>query len=547
MDENDFSTPSFSGLNAIKFPSQYKFVKVLGEGGFGKVVKCWKTDSRQVVAVKVPLYPDEEDREIFIMKKLMRLKLDQHNIVKFFDWFDTSYGRALVFEMLDISLEDYIRQTNCAPMRLSDIRAIIQQLATALEALKRNGVIHNDIKADNIMMVNHRKRPFSVKLIDFGVALLSSEAKQGMTVPTINRSPEMILGLPFSEGIDMWSLGYTLAIMVIGDELIPLAYEYDAINAIVKFLGQPPDHLLNNGQKTKRKSRIKMTMKKTQKSTDGGLSPASTQLPTGPIMAHPKDVKGVQKIHCDLEISLQTNIDRRTRTIALASVSEALLAIAALGEDDTNSIHPDQRRPSSPTCPPSGVILVQPAAPENTLQLEEDEESAVSSNTGIDRKSRKAILASVSEELPATAASREDDTNSIHPDQNRPASPTRLPSGVILVQPAAPENTLQLEEDKDSAVSWQTDINRKSRNAALASVSEDLPATAALREDDANSIHPDQRRPDTTAWICQDSTSRGTTRTQERKKKKKNCVRRFVSWMRKTFSCHNAVIDENDQ
>ncbi|XP_049446946.1 uncharacterized protein LOC125897592 [Epinephelus fuscoguttatus] len=295
------------------------------------------------------------------------------------------------------------------------------------------------------------------------------------------------------------------------------------------------------------KSRIEMTMKKTQKSTNGSLSPASTQLPTGPIMARPKDVKGVQKMHRDLEISLQTNIDRRTRNIALASVSEALLAIAALGEDDTNSIHPDQHHPSSPACLPSGVILVQPAAPEYTLQLEEDEESAVSSNTGIDRKSRKAILASVSEELPATAASREDDTNSIHPDQHRPATPTRLPSGVILVQPAAPENTLQLEEDKESAVSWQTDIDRKSRNAALASVSEDLPATAALREDDTNSIHPDQHRPETTAWICQDSTSCGTTRTQERKKKKKNCVRRFFSWMRKTFSCHNAVIDENDQ
>ena len=58
------------------------------------------------------------------------------------------------------------------------------QTATALDALKSMGVIHTDIKLDNIMLVDHRRTPLEVKLIDFGLAMPTRRAKQGMTVQT---------------------------------------------------------------------------------------------------------------------------------------------------------------------------------------------------------------------------------------------------------------------------------------------------------------------------------------------------------------------------
>ena len=51
-------------------------------------------------------------------------------------------------------------------------------MATAFDALKGIGVIHTDVKLDNIMMVNHHQRPFEVKLIDFGLAIPTSQAKK---------------------------------------------------------------------------------------------------------------------------------------------------------------------------------------------------------------------------------------------------------------------------------------------------------------------------------------------------------------------------------
>lgn len=52
-------------------------------------------------------------------------------------------------------------------------------MATALDALKKIGVIHCDVRPENIMLVDHVRQPFRVKLIDFGLAIFSSKAKQG--------------------------------------------------------------------------------------------------------------------------------------------------------------------------------------------------------------------------------------------------------------------------------------------------------------------------------------------------------------------------------
>ena len=59
------------------------------------------------------------------------------------------------------------------------------QMATAFKALKENQVIHTDVKLDNIMMVNHRRRPFEVKLIDFGLAIARLEARTGRTLQPV--------------------------------------------------------------------------------------------------------------------------------------------------------------------------------------------------------------------------------------------------------------------------------------------------------------------------------------------------------------------------
>ncbi|KAL7384837.1 hypothetical protein ABVT39_009822 [Epinephelus coioides] len=178
MTDSEFNSSPRPSYDAFHLPSKYTFLKFLGEGSFGTVLKCWKKDAKETVAVKIPKSSECLNREIAMLKKFKRLKLEQHNIIKFLCCFNTSHGRALVFEMLDMSMRNYMVKTNCAPMRLSDVSTIIQQLAKALKALKGIGVIHTDLKFNNIMLVDHRTRPFQVKLI--GVILVRPAAAKNV-------------------------------------------------------------------------------------------------------------------------------------------------------------------------------------------------------------------------------------------------------------------------------------------------------------------------------------------------------------------------------
>ena len=70
-------------------------------------------------------------------------------------------------------------------------------------------------------------------------------------VVVINRAPEVILGLSYTEAIDMWSLGCVLAELFLGWPLYPGASEYDQIRYIVQTQGIPSDKLLKKANKTR--------------------------------------------------------------------------------------------------------------------------------------------------------------------------------------------------------------------------------------------------------------------------------------------------------
>ena len=73
-----------------------------------------------------------------------------------------------------------------------------------------------------------------------------------MSYHFLSRAPEIILGQPFNEAIDIWSLGCVLAELYLGWPLFPGTSEYDQINYICQMLGPPPHTLMTNLDKTKR-------------------------------------------------------------------------------------------------------------------------------------------------------------------------------------------------------------------------------------------------------------------------------------------------------
>ncbi|XP_028602712.2 homeodomain-interacting protein kinase 2 isoform X2 [Podarcis muralis] len=235
----------------------YEVLEFLGRGTFGQVVKCWKRGTNEIVAIKIlknhPSYARQGQIEVSILARLSTESADDYNFVRAYECFQHKNHTCLVFEMLEQNLYDFLKQNKFSPLPLKYIRPILQQVATALMKLKSLGLIHADLKPENIMLVDPSRQPYRVKVIDFGSASHVSKAVCSTYLQSrYYRAPEIILGLPFCEAIDMWSLGCVIAELFLGWPLYPGASEYDQIRYISQTQGLPAEYLLSAGTKTTR-------------------------------------------------------------------------------------------------------------------------------------------------------------------------------------------------------------------------------------------------------------------------------------------------------
>uniref|UniRef100_A0A9J8AC09 non-specific serine/threonine protein kinase n=1 Tax=Cyprinus carpio carpio TaxID=630221 RepID=A0A9J8AC09_CYPCA len=253
--DGDYQLVQHELLCSLK--NTYEVLDFLGRGTFGQVVKCWKRGTSEIVAVKIlknhPSYARQGQIEVGILARLSSENADEHNLVRAFECFQHRSHTCLVFEMLEQNLYDFLKQNKFSPLPLKVIRPILQQVATALKKLKAMGLIHADLKPENIMLVDPVRQPYRVKVIDFGSASHVSKAVCSTYLQSrYYRAPEIILGLPFFEAIDMWSLGCVIAELFLGWPLYPGALEFDQIRYISQTQGLPGEHLLNVGTKTSR-------------------------------------------------------------------------------------------------------------------------------------------------------------------------------------------------------------------------------------------------------------------------------------------------------
>ncbi|XP_077141675.1 homeodomain-interacting protein kinase 4 [Ranitomeya variabilis] len=234
----------------------YHVIEELGRGTFGKVVKARKIETGQLVAIKMIDNDQIRSRviknEIKLLSFIRQSVLDEAHLVRFFEHFHIRDTFYMVFELLQKNLYQYQKEIRFAAIPLRHIRTITIQVLEALSKLKELSIIHTDIKPENIVLVDQVRCPFRIKVIDFGSASILSEIKH-VKEPYIQsrfyRAPEILLGLPFCEKLDMWSLGCIIAELHFGYPLYPGKNEYDQIRYICQTQGLPDDYLLNAASK----------------------------------------------------------------------------------------------------------------------------------------------------------------------------------------------------------------------------------------------------------------------------------------------------------
>uniref|UniRef100_A0A8D2ZNU7 Protein kinase domain-containing protein n=1 Tax=Scophthalmus maximus TaxID=52904 RepID=A0A8D2ZNU7_SCOMX len=237
-------------ISVSNISKRYISVKLLGKGGFGKVYKCLSLETKELVALKA-VQENYGKRELDTLKALRELDQDKNNLVRFYKHHEQRGMVYLEFELLDITIYEYMDKSG-RPLLLSEIQVITQQMLVALNALKSISLVHADIKPNNIMLVNHKLQPMKVKLIDFGLTIpVNTVTRKNFQVLHF-RAPEVMLGLPLNEATDMWCLGSVLAYMYLGQSLHTQGQcKYLTMKKIVEMHGQPAYYMLKNGKYTK--------------------------------------------------------------------------------------------------------------------------------------------------------------------------------------------------------------------------------------------------------------------------------------------------------
>ncbi|XP_039474448.1 homeodomain-interacting protein kinase 1-like isoform X2 [Oreochromis aureus] len=230
-------------------------ITTLGEGAYGTVGKFIRLNDMKTVAIKI-IKTDYfrnglANVEVAALRKLKFYKSERYNLVQFYNVLTDGQKLCLEFELLDKNLYEFMKERHFRPLALRSVRAITAQIAKALDHLKSVRLIHADLKLENVMLVNHQKQPYRVKVIDFSLACDTSAASMGSYIQSRSyRSPEIILGAPFTEAIDVWSLGCIAANLYLGSMLFPGENEYEVMRYIVETQGQPPSKILDCGLKT---------------------------------------------------------------------------------------------------------------------------------------------------------------------------------------------------------------------------------------------------------------------------------------------------------
>lgn len=149
--------------------NQYEVLEFLGRGTFGQVAKCWKKGTNEIVAIKIlknhPSYARQGQIEVSILSRLSQENADEYNFVRAYECFTHKNHTCLVFEMLEQNLYDFLKQNKFQPLPLKYIRPITHQVLTALLKLKQLGLIHADLKPENIMLLDPVRQPYRVKVI----------------------------------------------------------------------------------------------------------------------------------------------------------------------------------------------------------------------------------------------------------------------------------------------------------------------------------------------------------------------------------------------
>lgn len=209
---------SFERYVGQTLDGRYIIDRVVGIGGMAVVFRATDTVSRRTVAIKMlkdDVARDEAAVRRFINESKAVAMLSHPNIVSIYDVSVSGELKYIVMEYIEgVTLKSYMAQKGALP--LGETISIAEQILRALIHAHSRGIVHRDIKPQNIMLLKNGV----IKVADFGIAKLPNAETVTMTDHAIGTvyyiSPEQASGLPIDARSDIYSTGVLLYEMASG-------------------------------------------------------------------------------------------------------------------------------------------------------------------------------------------------------------------------------------------------------------------------------------------------------------------------------------------
>jgi len=223
-----------------------------GKGVFSTVIKAKdKQKNNEMVAIKLmranDMMESAAEKEIDVLIRINNAdKGNKKNVIRLLRQFKYRGHLCLVFECmwdnLRVAMKKYTKDKG---MSLRAVRAYTKQLLVALQHIHRCGVIHADLKPDNILIsAGHNV----TKICDLGSAIELTEIEPTpYLVSRFYRAPEIVLGAKYGPPSDTFAMGATLCEIFTGKILFPGKCNNDMLRCFMEYKGKPTKSLIKSG------------------------------------------------------------------------------------------------------------------------------------------------------------------------------------------------------------------------------------------------------------------------------------------------------------
>jgi serine/threonine-protein kinase len=255
MPVGDAQPPTDDPLIGMVLSDRYRIIRKLGEGGMGAVYQAEHALIEKRIALKV-LFPELTRRTDLVARFLQEAKsasrIGHENVIDISDFGQSPEGLVYIaMEYLDgHDLAHLIR--TAGPQPWARARPILMQIAKALRAAHEHGIIHRDMKPENVFLIQREGRPDFVKVLDFGIAKSVNVddggprlTQAGMIFGTPEyMSPEQAQGQTPDHRVDVYALGCVMYHLLTGS--VPFTAD--------NFMGILTKHMLDPVQPPRRRS-----------------------------------------------------------------------------------------------------------------------------------------------------------------------------------------------------------------------------------------------------------------------------------------------------